>query len=105
LEMGANPNVHSLNSFRVAPLHSAVASRAHEIVQLLLRHGADPNAKQQKGITPLHSAAHNGDVETTTALLKHGADRSSLTDDGKSPMDMAKEVNALEVLQLLLPKQ
>jgi len=101
LEKGANPNLPSLNSFNVAPLHSAVASRASEITQLLLRHGADPNAKQQKGITPLHSAAHNGDVEITVLLLKHGADRGSLTEDGKSPMDMAKEVNALEVIRLL----
>jgi uncharacterized protein len=104
LENGANPNLHSHNSFNVAPLHSAVASRAREITQLLLRHGADPNAKQQKGITPLHSAAHNGDVEITILLLKHGADRDSRTDDGKSPMDMAREVNALEVMRVLEPQ-
>jgi uncharacterized protein len=101
LEKGANSNIHSRNSFKVTPLHSAVASRSREISELLLKHGADPNAKQQKGITPLHSAAHNGDIEIAGILLKHGANPSVVTDDGKSPMDMAKEVNAQEVMRLL----
>jgi uncharacterized protein len=101
LKGGANPSLPSNNSFRVAPLHSAAASKNIAIARLLLDHGADVNAKQQENITPLHSAAHNGHVEMVKLLLDRGADRTAKTNAGKTPYDFATELNHTELMALL----
>ena len=43
------------------------------IVQLLLKHGADLNARSIYGLTPLHAAALYGMVNVVRVLLEHGA--------------------------------
>jgi len=56
-------NSPSRNAQRVMPLHSAAAGRHLTIMQALLAHGADPNARQADDFTPLHAAAQNGQIE------------------------------------------
>lgn len=51
------------------------ATRGHEdVVRLLLRHGADPNAKITDEKTTLMMAAHVGEEKIVEMLLKAGAD-------------------------------
>lgn len=101
LEKGANANIPSANTFQVAPLHSAVASKRYDIAKLLLKYQANVNAVQQNNLTPLHSAAHYGDIEMIRLLLTGGADPKSKTDDGSTPYDMASKVNATKAMNLL----
>eukprot|EP00058_Branchiostoma_floridae_P017182 XP_002602670.1 hypothetical protein BRAFLDRAFT_72961 [Branchiostoma floridae] len=42
--------------------------------KVLLKSGADPNARDNSGITPVHSAAYSGHVRTVHALIQGGAD-------------------------------
>jgi ankyrin repeat protein len=60
-------------------LNRTPASSAQKIqaIKLLLKHGADVNAKDAKGDSPLHHAAVFGDPEIVSALLRAGADRSA----------------------------
>lgn len=102
LELGADAKLPSRNSFRVSPLHSAVAAKDFGIAQRLLDHGADVNARQQGGFTPLHAAAQHGDLAMAELLLSHGADRSARTDDGKTPYAIAQEQNHTGLLGLLM---
>jgi ankyrin repeat protein len=44
------------------------------VVDYLLQHNANPNARDIKGETPLHKAAQYGSGSVWTTLLKHGAD-------------------------------
>ncbi|EDQ84314.1 uncharacterized protein MONBRDRAFT_30380 [Monosiga brevicollis MX1] len=44
------------------------------VVEMLLQHGADAKAKDNRGDTPLHKACRNGHVKVVEMLLKHGAD-------------------------------
>jgi len=101
VDAGAPIDEPSRNAMRVTPLHSAVASRQHEIVAWLLERGADPNARQHGGFTPVHAAAQHGDVALLRLLLGHGADRSARTDDGASAADLARARGHLEVLAWL----
>lgn len=101
LTAGANPSLPSNNAFKVAPLHSAAASKNVKIAKLLIDHGADVNATQQEGFTPLHSAAHNGDLAMAELLLKSGSKKYTTTEKGKTPYDYAAEIGHVELMRLL----
>jgi ankyrin repeat protein len=101
LTEGADPNIPSSNSFKVAPLHSSVAAKSLEITRMLLDNGARPNVMQQNDVTPLHEAAHNNSPTIAQALLNAGADKTLKTTDGKTAMDYAKEIDAKEIIAML----
>jgi ankyrin repeat protein len=101
LASGAKVNIASNNAQRVMPLHSAAAARHFEIAQALLGHGADPNAKQESGITPLQEAAQNGQIEMAQLLLEYGADVNARKDDGQTALAMAEQYGRQDVADLL----
>jgi uncharacterized protein len=77
VERGAEINSASRNNFKVMPLHSACATRdadaRYELAELLLEHGAEPNARQQDDFTPLMAADQHGDARLRELLVEHGA--------------------------------
>jgi uncharacterized glyoxalase superfamily protein PhnB len=63
-------------------LHEAARHGSAGVVQLLLAHGADPNAREEgDNTTPLHWAAARGDFAIMNALLDAGADVHGLGAD------------------------
>ncbi len=62
-----------------------------EIMQLLLKHGADPNAFDRKWDMPLHLAARRGHIEVVRLLLKYGADPNFENFKGFTPLYEATE--------------
>ncbi len=101
LQKGADPNIASANSFHVAPIHSACAISNYELVDLLIKNGANINAKQAHGVTPLHSAAHNGQTKIAKLLIENGAEINVKTDNGQTPLAMAEEKDFEETAALL----
>jgi ankyrin repeat protein len=98
---GAGVNVYSTNEMRVQPLHSAAASRSHEVCRLLIASGADVNGTQQHGFTPLHAAAQHGDAELVELFLSAGADPTARTDTGEMPADIAEAAGHVDVARRL----
>lgn len=101
IKAGAPVNAPSRNDLKAAPIQSAAAAGRTKIVELLLKHKADPNIREQGGYTPLHAAAQNGDEETIRALLYGGADLSLRSDDGRLPLDLAIEEGHPDAAKLL----
>jgi ankyrin repeat protein len=97
LDLGADPNLASHNSMRVAPLHSAVTTGSAPLVELLLARGASPDVAEANGYTPLHTAAGHGNREIIAMLLTAGADASRKASDGKTPGDVARQYGHPEV--------
>jgi uncharacterized protein len=89
LNNGADPNAVATNGTRLAVINSAAASGNAELVKLLLREGANPDAQQEGGFTALHAAAQHNNAEMVQALLDAGADVSIRTNDGKTAADVA----------------
>lgn len=56
---------------KFTPLHIV---RSAVVVNLLVAHGAEVNARRQNGMTPLMDACQNGAADVVRALCEHGAD-------------------------------
>ncbi|ABP50805.1 Ankyrin [Pyrobaculum arsenaticum DSM 13514] len=61
-----------------------------DMAELLVKRGADQNAKIREGLMPLHVAASQGHVDVAEALLIYGADPNAESKEGWMPLDAAK---------------
>ena len=73
LLVAAGANVNDADAWGVSATVLAAHSGYGELVDFLLREGADPNVAAA-GFTALHEAIMRRDEEMVTALLAHGAD-------------------------------
>jgi ankyrin repeat protein len=76
----------------VTPLHLACKDGDEEVVELLLKHGADPNFTNDycyRHWTPLHYACLSERPEVVKMLLEHGADITVKTQIGSTPLRVA----------------
>src|SRR2546425_1024887 len=71
------------------------------ICELLLKAGADVDARSHGAFTALHIAAANGATRMVEALLNAGADGGAKTEGGKTPIDFAVDGDHSEVVALL----
>ena len=82
-------DINALDSgFRLSAIAWGALHGQTEIVQLLIKNGADVNLKNGDGATPLHSAAFLGRVDVAKLLLENGADVKARNNDGATPMDV-----------------
>ena len=90
----------------LAPLLiDALNRRQSEIADLLLKAGADLNARDDAGFTPLQDAALAGKVDAVRMLLEHGADiNAGDRDSGATALYMAATMGREDVVMVLLEK-
>jgi ankyrin repeat protein len=68
-------------------LHVAASGAHVDVIEALLRAGADPNGVATDGATPLHTAAHRSDAVAVELLLAWGAQVNALDKEGASPLE------------------
>lgn len=73
LKKGALVN-RKTNFHKISPLCKAVEACNVDIVELLLKHGADPNTSNALGVTPLHVACWKNNELIIKLLIQNGAD-------------------------------
>jgi ankyrin repeat protein len=106
LDLGADPNLannkgitplmraaHTFISDHKQPASSGIAKELNEqgpalakAIGLLLKHGADVNARDENGRTPLYYAAEEGSIIAIKALVAAGADVNAQTKEGDCPL-------------------
>lgn len=109
LEAGADPNqtIGTTSSFE-RPLHAVLGmadrTARHDLVAVLLKHGADPNLLNHERLTVLQALARDparaGDGRTALLLIEHGADLRTPSDAndpalrGRSAMGLLEQREA-----------
>lgn len=100
LECGIVPDYRGKNG--ITPLMAAVSKGNFECVTMLIKSGADVNAKDDLlGETPLIIAALHGHSDIAAFLLISGADPSITRNSGETALDIAKELDCSEIANIL----
>jgi ankyrin repeat protein len=85
------------------PLHLAAEKGYNDVVELLLAHKAEVDAKTESGETPLYLAAREGHKDVVELLLAHGADVNAKDKNfGRTPLHVAAVFDHKDVVELLL---
>lgn len=71
------------------PLFCAAFWGHDEIVETLIKAGANVNATARKQVSPLHEAVRMGNVGVAKLLLKNGANTQAKDHEGKTPLEWA----------------
>jgi len=79
------------------PLRDATTGGHHDVVALLLEHGADPNASES---TLVHGTIRDNDVRMARLLLAHGAAVDVPDEYGGTPLDRAVYLGHRELCTL-----
>ncbi|CAH1153955.1 unnamed protein product [Phaedon cochleariae] len=99
IENGADVNA---KSGETTPLHCAVIKQNFEIVEELLKRGANIHDKNDEGGTALHWAAFKGTVKILNNLLEKGAKVNDQDIYGDTPLHWAAEQGHLDCLKILV---
>ena len=99
LGIGADVNVKNTHN---TVLHSASSYDSPDLMELLLEHGAEIEAKDGDGDTPLLWAAVCGKIKTVTLLLRLGADPKAAGGSGTA-MDWAIRMGHEDIVRILAP--
>jgi ankyrin repeat protein len=100
---GTTPLMKSVNKIATAKYFRGIEdeSRLLEVAHLLVRVGANVNARTQSGWNALMEAANAGSIEAVKLLIQAGADVNAKTDQGETALSRAQKVGHQVIVQLL----
>ena len=102
-DLARNPKLATgRNRDGYTPLHLAVSKCRVEIVQMLIDHGADVNAKGKNDLTPLHVVASLGHVTMAEFLLAEGSEIDALDCRNWTPLHYSAMGGHSDVAEFLV---
>lgn len=88
-DAGEKPDFNLKTADGDSPLSQSLALGRKSLVSILIKGGADVNARNGQDLTLLHQAILKEDAETAVFLLDQGADMNALTGEQESPLQLA----------------
>lgn len=95
--------INSRNGSDLTPLMMAAMNGYHEVVEVLLRGGAEIDARNKSGFTALMLAAQKGHAHVVRQLLQAGADAHLLDASNRSALTHAATDEVRYILQSVPP--
>ncbi|KAL7287520.1 hypothetical protein TKK_0018351 [Trichogramma kaykai] len=105
IEQGVDVNIAHAKFWAKYPLFLAICSKNEKVVEMLLKHGANPNASDNLGSTCLNRAIIQGDVKIVEILLKNKADPNILDKNGRASLHEASQGRSAEIFEMLLKER
>lgn len=96
--------INSVDSYGNTPLKIATINQPIEVIEILLKNGADPNITDDYNKTPLHYVAEMNDIDKFNLLESYYADDTVKNTLGKTPLDMLKKAgnrNPIEIERVI----
>jgi hypothetical protein len=102
--LNATPGLANIQDQNGSPPILVAAGNGHvEVVALLLKNGANPNATEKNlQTTPLHWACYKGHLKIVEILIQAGASINAPDKTGRSPYDMASDGEQTAIMQFLV---
>lgn len=97
-------SVNRLTPEGQAPLHIAAGNGSVDIMQSLIKRGAQIDIINSSKQTPLHWAAWNNQAQAVALLISQGADITATDASKNTPLLLAAQNNAMESAKILLAK-
>ncbi|GIY84975.1 ankyrin-1 [Caerostris darwini] len=94
---GANVQLKAGKNGETALHMAAGVIDGHKCAELIIKSGADVNARNEDGETPLHNAARQGQLKTVTQLLEDGAGLDSLSKIGETATHYASSIHKEQI--------
>ena len=85
-----------------SPLHIAASQNSSDMVQALIKKGADIDLRNASRQTPLHFAAWSNQVKVAKALVDEGADIDAKDSSGNTPLMFAAARGSKEMISFLI---
>eukprot|EP00026_Physarum_polycephalum_P018986 Phypoly_transcript_20799.p1 GENE.Phypoly_transcript_20799~~Phypoly_transcript_20799.p1 ORF type:complete len:176 (+),score=41.76 Phypoly_transcript_20799:88-615(+) len=90
-QKGPKVDLSAVDSLGNSALHYSSGSNHHDVTELLLSKGANPNLQNKtSGETPLHRAAWGNHTDLVKLLIAHGANPTIANKNGQKPVQVAK---------------
>ncbi|KAK0399896.1 hypothetical protein QR680_003264 [Steinernema hermaphroditum] len=102
LEASADPNAAPVPSSKDTALTIAADKGHYQFVDLLIRHGANINARNKKGCSAVWLACNGGHLETLKTLVVHKADVDLQDARKTSPLMTAFRKGHLKIIRYLV---
>ncbi|GFG39759.1 hypothetical protein Cfor_08783 [Coptotermes formosanus] len=84
------------------PLHAACEKGHADVVEFLLRHDADVDARDEDGNCPLHTATENQQTQVVQLLLDSGNQPDPENTKGYTPLHLASSKGCRRIIEALL---
>ncbi|KAH9966342.1 hypothetical protein BGW80DRAFT_734349 [Lactifluus volemus] len=95
-------DLNAQNGWDFTPLMAASSKGFLQVVQLLLKHGANPNVGDTLGRSSLFFASQGGHLRVSRLLIEYGGDVNAKHAFGDTPLHMASRGGHVEIAKLLL---
>jgi ankyrin repeat protein len=76
-----------------SPVINSILHRRSDMLEVLLKHNADPNKIGKNSKSPLHYAVENRDIDAVKLLKKYSAEIHIKNSDGESPLEYAVKMS------------
>lgn len=97
--------IHVADNKGITPLMLAVKEALPEVVDMLLKYKASPNAKSEAGANALHMAIESGNKKIFNSILNSPLDINAQTKEGDTPLILAARKGDEYMIEKLLIAQ